>query len=96
VPLILGAAAPRAEDIGTDVAKAFKQRTFNVSFRYRYEFVDDDNPTLTHNANASALRSRLTCKTAEYQGLSGLIEMDGLRSIGVADPETTEADPAGQ
>jgi hypothetical protein len=102
--------ATNAQDLGSDVAKAFKDGQFNVSFRYRYEFVEDDNPTLTQDANASTLRSRLTYQTAPLYGFAGLLEMDDLRSLGddnynstrngeisrptVADPEATDLNQA--
>jgi hypothetical protein len=103
--LMLGATTARA-DIGTDIAEAFKQGKFNVSFRYRYENVDEDLPTITEDSNASTLRSRLTYQSAEYEHFSVLLELDDLRVLGnddyndtrngktnqpvVADPEATD------
>jgi hypothetical protein len=85
--LMLGAGATRADDIGTDIANAFKQGKVNVSFRYRYEFVDQD--PFTEDANASTLRSRLTYQSAEFQNFSVLLEMDDLRALGNADYNDT-------
>jgi len=80
----------RADDIGTDIANAFKQGQFNVSFRYRYEYVQDDNPTLLNDsANASTLRSRLTYKTGTFEDFAALIEMDDIRPIGNDDFNST-------
>lgn len=77
--------AALAQDVGSDIAKAFTDGKVNVGFRYRYENVEDDNPSITEDSNASTLRSRLTYQSAEYQNLSVLVEMDDLRSIGSAD-----------
>ena len=73
-------------------------------FRYRYEYVDQDS--FDRNARASTLKSRITFKSAEYQNLSFLAEVDNVSYIGdddfnstdngntefpvVADPEDTE------
>jgi hypothetical protein len=83
---LVGAAQEAAEDI----AQAFKEGTVNVSFRYRYEYVDDDSPSLPdHTANASTLRSRLSYRTAEYGHAGLLVEMDDLRTIGNDDYNST-------
>jgi hypothetical protein len=87
--LLMAMGTTRAEDFGTDIANAFKQGTINVGFRYRYEFVEDDNPGITEDAYASTLRSRLTYQTAEFRNFSLLLEMDDLRSIGDADYNDT-------
>jgi hypothetical protein len=79
-----------AEDVVSDIATAFREGTFHVSFRYRYELVEDDNPALVHDtARASTLRSRLSYSTAEYGRLALMIEMDDLRSVGDDDYNST-------
>ncbi len=76
-------AASYAEDFGSGIAKAFQDGKFNVAFRYRYENVDDDNPTLRDDtADASTLRTRLTYQSAAWNDLSVLMELDDLRAIG--------------
>ncbi len=68
-----------AEDFGTQVVDAFKNGSFNVAFRYRYEFVDWD--ARTKDANASTLRTRLVYKTAPLFDTFLTINMDDLRPI---------------
>lgn len=74
-----------AEDFGTEVADAFKNGSFDLSFRYRYEFVDEDafGPAdpITKNANASTLRTRLVYKTAPLFDTFLTINMDDVRPI---------------
>ena len=72
--------ASYAGDVGTDIAQAFKDGKTNVSFRYRYENVDQDN--FTDDANASTLRSRISFQTAAWQDLSLMLELDDIRSVG--------------
>ena len=77
-------------------------------FRYRYEFVDDDN--FSRDAKASTLLSRMTFTSAVYKGFSFLAEFDNVSFIGddkfnstangkveypvVADPKGTEVNQA--
>jgi hypothetical protein len=87
---VLAPAVLRAEDFGSDVAQAFRDGKVNVSFRYRYEYVEDDNPTLADDtANASTLRSRLTYQSAAYNDFAVLFEMDDLRPVGDDDYNST-------
>ncbi|MCL4780289.1 MAG: alginate export family protein [Gammaproteobacteria bacterium] len=67
-------------DVGTDIAQAFKDGKANVSFRYRYENVDQDN--FSKDANASTLRSRISFQTAAWQDLSLVLELDDVRTLG--------------
>ena len=69
-----------AGDVGTDIAQAFKDGKANVSFRYRYENVDQEN--FSDDANASTLRSRISFQTAAWQDLSLMLELDDIRSVG--------------
>jgi len=50
-----------------------------LSFRYRYEFVDQAN--FAKDANASTLRTRLNYKTADYNGWRFFIEADNVTEI---------------
>lgn len=88
--LSIGTGAASAEDIGEGVAKAFKDGQVNVAFRYRYENVEDDNPTLLDDsANAQTLRSRLTYQSGSYENFSVLFEFDDLRPVGDDDFNST-------
>jgi len=51
----------------------------DISFRYRYEFVDQDG--FNKDANASTLRTRLNYKTKAYKGFSFFIEADNITEI---------------
>ena len=74
-----------ADNFGTQLADAFKDGTFDVAFRYRYEFVNEDSfgPTdpVTNNANASTLRTRLVYKTAPIFDTFLTLNMDDLRPV---------------
>ncbi|MCH7508220.1 MAG: hypothetical protein IIB68_00070 [Proteobacteria bacterium] len=54
-----------------------------LSFRYRFEFVDQDS--IAKEAKASTLRSRLSYKTASWSDFSAVLEMDNIASIGPDD-----------
>lgn len=51
----------------------------SLSFRYRYEMVDQEN--FAKDANASTLRTRLNYKTADYSGWRFFIEVDDVTEI---------------
>lgn len=90
-------------------AQALRDGSFDLAFRYRYEFVDQDN--VGEDANASTLRTRLTYRSASYADFSAFLELDDLRPIGadaynstrngkvgrptVADPKGTDLNQAG-
>ena len=78
---------------------------FSADFRLRYEGVDQANAK--KNADALTLRTLLNFKTKDYNGFSGMIEVEDSRALiddyndtlgnnpdysVVADPETTELD----
>lgn len=54
-----------------------------LSFRYRYEHVDDDD--FGEKADASTLRSRLSFQSGEYQAFSFFLEAEDVREILVDD-----------
>jgi len=54
----------------SNVSEMLAEGDTSVSFRYRYEMVDQE--AVTETANASTLKSRLTYKSASYMGLSAL------------------------
>ncbi|MEH6346181.1 MAG: hypothetical protein V7785_13905 [Bermanella sp.] len=57
-----------------------KESNLDINFRYRAESVDVDNGT-TDSALANTLKSRLTFKSAEIEGLSLLVEGDSTLHI---------------
>ena len=81
--LLLSSPVVLAESGGSSLAKAFTDGKVNLAFRYRYEMVDQDN-TLK-DADASTLRTRVTFKTADFQGFSFLVQMDDVHTIGIND-----------
>ncbi|WP_250656663.1 alginate export family protein [Alkalimarinus coralli] len=76
----------------------------SLSFRYRYEFVDQDG--FNKDANSSTLKTRLNYKTKQYQNATAFVEFDNntevysgysFRDAGkpvVADPKYTEVNQA--
>lgn len=79
--------------------------TFTADFRLRYEAVDQENAL--KDADALTLRTLLNFKTKEYNGFSGMVEIEDSRALVddyndtlgsgtqysvIADPETTEVD----
>ncbi|MDA9919347.1 hypothetical protein N9D72_03590 [Porticoccaceae bacterium] len=95
-------------DTANSIAEMLSEGDTSLSFRYRYEFVDQDG--VAEDANASTLKSRLTYKSASYNGLTALMEMDNVTVIGdenyrtptngnvgypiVADPDGTDFNQA--
>jgi hypothetical protein len=59
--------------------ESFKEGDVNLSFRYRYEFVDQDG--FVNNAKASTLRTRLNFESAEYNGFSFFVEADNITEV---------------
>lgn len=62
---------------------AFSNGDANLSFRYRYEFVDQDG--FDKNANASTVRTRLNYKTEAYKGFTFFVEADNVSELFVDD-----------
>lgn len=106
--LALGAVPAMAEGVVDGLSRAVEQSNTALSFRYRYESVDQDG--LPHDANASTLLSRLTWKSGTVRGFSALFEADNVSYLGdddfnnttnhkptypiVADPDYTEINQA--
>ena len=63
----------------TSISEALSSGHTELSFRYRYEFVDSDS--FARNANASTLKTRLNYSTQEYQGMMFFIEFDNVTEI---------------
>jgi len=91
-------------DEDTNFSKAIKNGTAHLSFRYRFESVEQDNSL--KDASASTLKTRLNFTTQASNGLQAFIEVDDVSVIGadsyndthfhntqysvVADPEGTD------
>jgi len=56
---------------------------FWVNLRYRFENVDQDDSTgvITKDAHASTLRTRLGYETADFNGLSGVLEFSNVSNV---------------
>lgn len=69
--------------MGADDAKADDAVKLDLSFRYRFEWIDDD--PFDERAQASTLRSRLSLATPEVAGLSFNVEVDNVARLGSDD-----------
>lgn len=103
--LLASTATPVASQGFTE---ALTSGTASGDIRYRYEFVDQDNPL--NNARASTIRTRLGYRTGEYQGFEAFLEAENVTAVGnenynstingntkrsvVADPTETEINQA--
>jgi len=76
------------------VGEMFTDGETKIDFRYRYEYVDDDKSP--KEANASTLKSRITCSSASYKGFSGLVEVDNVSHIGGENYATPSNGKAGE
>lgn len=61
------------------LANAFSAGEADLSFRYRFEHVDQND--FSRDANASTLRTRLNFKSANYLGLTFFIEADNVIEV---------------
>ncbi len=88
------------------IAEAFTNGKTNVSFRLRYEDVNDD---AAEDAEALTLKSRITFTTDSYKGFSALLEVDDVTELdnvtytdgvtnrgttAIVDPEDTDVNQA--
>jgi len=64
----------------TTLAGAFRDGTPILNLRYRYEYVDQDNPL--NNADAHTLRTRIGFATAPLYGVTAVLEGDNVTRIG--------------
>lgn len=69
-----------AADSVNSVSEMLKEGDVSLLFRYRNEYVDQDD--ISETANASTLRSRITYKSAVYAGFTVLAEVDNVTVIG--------------
>jgi hypothetical protein len=65
--------------VASGVKKALSDSTVKVSFRARYEGVDEDNAL--DNASALTLKSRITVNTGSFEGFSAGVEVDNVTDI---------------
>ncbi len=68
-----------AAEPATSIEQAFTDGEASLSFRYRYEFVDQD--PYKKDANASTLRTRLNYKTKQYQNATAFVEFDSVNEV---------------
>lgn len=64
---------------GKGISDALADSKVNLSFRARYEGVDEDNAR--DNANALTVKSRLTLKTGSYSNFSLGLEVDNVSAL---------------
>ena len=99
--------ASYAEDVDS-ISSMFSDGKASLSFRYRYENVDQDG--IDKSANASTLKTRLNFTSASYNNVTFFTEMDNVTVIGseryrtpsngkteypiVADPDGTDVNQA--
>jgi hypothetical protein len=77
-----------AANFGESLANTFKNGEFDVNFRYRYEWVDqEDNGK--KNANASTLRTRLVFRTAKWNDFDVTLNMDDVHTVIASDYNST-------
>ncbi|MDZ7784378.1 MAG: alginate export family protein [Halioglobus sp.] len=79
VGLLLSAHASAADGL----ASVLSDGTWNLDFRYRTEFVEEDG--FEEEAWASTLRTRLNLETGQYRGLQAFVEFSDVREIGIND-----------
>ena len=70
----------RSASLGNRLLDAITGGEVGLSFRYRYEYVDDD--AFTIRAYASTLRTGLSYRTKSLFGISGYLEAQNVANIG--------------
>ena len=94
VTLFAGAPAAAQDEGAASLADAISNGDANFGFRYRYEYVGDDNPGLVEDtANASTVRLRLNYKTGTYRNFTAFGEFDYVGEILVNDFNNLSGDP---
>ncbi|MGI5310432.1 alginate export family protein [Rheinheimera sp. WS51] len=69
-----------ANDFTNTLSQALKESNLSADFRYRLEYVDQDN--LLDEAIGSTLKSRLNIQSGTVSGFSGFIQLDNVSLIG--------------
>ncbi|RMF97696.1 MAG: hypothetical protein D6727_04925 [Gammaproteobacteria bacterium] len=80
LPAGYAAAGEQGDGLSDRIAAAVEDGTIKLSFRYRYEFVDEDG--FAKDAHASTLRSRLSFAPKFGDDWALLAEIDDIRPIG--------------
>jgi hypothetical protein len=91
----LGAPSVAADeaDKATNLAEAIKEGDVTLSLRLRYEDVEQETSSGSDKeADSFTLKTRLTYKTADYQGFSALVEMDDVTELDSVDYNTAPND----
>lgn len=87
VALTLWAADAGAQNSGAELAQALRDGTFDLNFRYRYEFVDQAD--FARDANASTLWTRLIYESAAFRGFAVTLNLDDVHTIGANNYNST-------
>lgn len=77
--LAIGTPLAHAAD---NLVDAVKDGHFDLDMRYRFEHVDDDNPKVLKDAEASTLRTALGYRTGLFEGFGAYVQMEDVRVIG--------------
>ena len=75
-----GTSARAEEEGATTITESVTKGKINLSFRYRYEYVDQAG--INDKAKASTLRTRLGLETADYKNFKLLLEFNNVTVIG--------------
>jgi len=81
-------ADPSKSTSASSLSDMITQGELNLNFRYRYEYVDQDG--FDKDAKASTLRSRVTAKSASWNGVTLLGEVDNVSYLGSEDFNNTD------
>ena len=93
--MVFAGSPAAAQDTQTQsLADAISAGKGSVGFRYRYEYVGDDNPGLVDDtAHASTVRLRLNYRTAPYRKFTAFGEFDYIGEILLNDFNNLSGDP---
>ena len=81
--MLFGGAAISEEGVkrSTDIGSLINVGGVDLSFRYRYEYVDQDGAS--NEAKASTVRSRLSLQSGSYRNFDIFVEVDDVHEVGV-------------
>lgn len=77
--VLIGATEAGADSLGDRIADAVRDGSVDLSFRYRYEFVDDE--LFDEQAHANTFKSRLSFAPAPLGDWRFLVEFDDVRHV---------------
>jgi len=78
---VAGFSAPQLANAAESLAEAFSEGKASLNMRYRYEAVDDGN-TVTDDASAQTLRSRLGFTTGAYNDFKAHVDFEVINTGG--------------